>query len=244
MFFRSLSACLIAAFVCLSASLAHAHFLWLFSTKSESGQPVVQAHFAEAGNDPEAEFVGRLEGLQVLHRPASGETKPLTVKKTTEAWEIALPEGLDARHPGVIITTRNWGVTGRGDTKFLLNYYAKVYPGDVTDAAKLGASELLKLDIVPVVDGKQVTLNVTFEGKPVADAEVVVKGGGQKGDKLKTDAKGQVTVELTEAGFIELRARHIEAKAGKFEGKDYSEIRHYCTLTMPWSGSATTTAAK
>jgi hypothetical protein len=238
MFVRSVSAFLVAAVVCLSASSAHAHFLWLYSTKTDAGQPVVYAHFGEEGDDPEAEFVDRLEGLKVSHRGTSGEAKSVTLKKGAEAWEVPLPADLDTKHPGVIITTKNWGVTDRGDTKFLLNYYAKVYPGDITDAQKLGASEPLKLDIVPVVDGKKVTLNVTFEGKPVADAEVVVKGGGQKGDKLKTDAKGQVTVELSEPGFVSLRARHIEAKPGKFEDKDYSEVRHYVTLTMPWGDTA------
>lgn len=238
MLFRTLAAGLAATCLMLTATAAHAHFLWLYSTKTDAGKPVVYAHFGEAGDVPEGEFVDRLSGLKVLHRGSAGDAKPLALTKGAEAWEVGLPEGLDAKHPGVIITTKNWGVTGRGDTKFLLNYYAKVYPGEVTDAQKLGASEALKLDIVPVIEGKKVTLNVTFEGKPVADAEVVVKGAGQKGDKLKTDAKGQVTVELTEPGFVELRARHIEAKAGKFEDKDYSEVRHYCTLTMPWGEKA------
>lgn len=244
MLVRKLAASLTAACILFAATAAQAHFLWLYSTKTDAGQPVVYAHFGEAGDDPEAEFVDRLEGLKVLHRTAAGDAKPLTLKKSAEAWEVPLPEGLDPQHPGVIITSKTWGVTGRGDTKFLLNYYAKVYPGDITDAAKLGTSETLKLDIVPVVDGKKVTLNVTFEGKPVEGAEVVVKGGGQKGDKLKTDAKGQVTVELTEAGFVELRARHIEPKAGKFEDKDYSEIRHYCTLTIPFAEKAAALSGK
>lgn len=244
MFLRTIAGALAAALVCLSASSAHAHFLWLLSTKTADGRPVVQAHFSDAADDPEPELLKRLEGLQVWHRPQSGEVKALTVKTTAEALEVELPEGVDAQHPGVILSEKNFGVTGRGDVKFLLQYYAKLYPGDAAAGQKLGATERLKLDIVPVIEGQSLTLHVTWEGKPVADSEVVVKGPGLKGDKLKTDANGIAKLDLASAGLLEIRARHIVAKGGEFEGKAYTEVRHYCTLTMPWTGTEKTAAAK
>lgn len=237
MMLRPLLALILTSLIWLSASPAHAHFLWLWQTKTTTGTPVVQAHFSDAGDDPEAEFVKRLEGLQVWHRPVTGDIQPLVVKPGAEALEIALPEGLDAQHPGIIITEKTFGVATRGDAKFLLQYYAKLYPGQLADAQKLGPSEKLKLDIVPVISGRQLTLQVTWHGKPVADAEVVVKGGGLKGDKLKTDAEGKVSVELGDAGFVEMRARHIENQAGKHADQDYTEVRHYCTVTFPWAGA-------
>ncbi len=243
MLFRPLVAMLLASLIWLAATPAQAHFLWIWQTKTESGAPVVQAHFSEAADDPEPELLKRLEGLQVWHRPSAGDVQALEVKQTPEAFEIALPTKLDPEHPGIIITEKNFGVTGRGDVKFLLQYYAKLYPGNITDAAKLGASKQLRLDIVPVLTGKKLTLNVTWDGKPVADSEVVVKGPGLKGDKLKTDAQGVVSVDLADAGLLEIRARHIEARAGKLEDKDYTEIRHYCTVTLPWAGADKTTAS-
>ena len=110
----------------------------------------------------------------------------------------------------------------------------KILSGSAADAVALGATKQLRLDIVPVVEGKKLTVNVTWEGQPVAGAEVVVKGGGVGGDKLKTDDKGQVSVDLDIPGLLEIRARHVEAKAGKLAEKEYSEVRHYCTVTLPW----------
>lgn len=228
---------------CLSASTAHAHFLWLLATKDAAGNQIVQAHFSEAADDPEPELLKRLEGLQVWHRPQSGDVQSLTVKTTSEALEVAVPAGLDADHPGVIVSEKNFGVTGRGDVKFLLQYYAKLYPGNATNAVKLGTTERLRLDIIPAIEGQTLTLHVTWEGKPVADSEVVVKGPGLKGDKLKTDAQGIAKVDLASAGLLEIRARHIVAKGGEFEGKAHTEVRHYCTLTMPWAGTEKAAAA-
>lgn len=243
MLFRPIVALLLASLVWLSATPAQAHFLWLWQTKTESGTPVIQAHFSEAADDPEPELLKRLDGLQVWHRPAAGDVHALSVKPTPEAFEITLPANLDAAHPGVVITEKNFGVTGRGDVKFLLQYYAKLYPGSIGDAAKLGATKQLRLDIVPVIDGKKLTLHVTWEGKPVADSEVVVKGPGLKGDKIKTDTQGLVSCDLADAGLLEIRARHIEAKSGKQDDKDYTEVRHYCTVTLPWTGADKVTAS-
>lgn len=243
MLIRPTIALLLASLIWLSATPAQAHFLWLLQAKSASGTPVVQAHFSEAADDPEPELLKRLDGLQVWYRPTTGDLQALTVKPTPEALEIALPAQIDAQHPGVVLTEKNFGVSGRGDVKFLLQYYAKLYPGSVTDAAQLGATKQLRLDIVPVIDGQKLKLHVTWEGKPVADSEVVVKGPGLKGDKIKTDAQGLVAVDLAEAGLLEIRARHIEARGGKLDDKEYTEVRHYCTVTLPWAGVEKKTAS-
>ena len=226
----------VAGLFCFTASTAHAHFLWLLATKDAAGKQIVQAHFSEAADDPEPELLKRLEGLQVWHRPATGAVETLAVRQAAEAFEADIPAEKDAKSAGIIFSERNFGVTGRGDVKFLLQYYAKLYSGAPAAGQSLGTTEKLRLDIVPVIEGRTLTLHVTWEGKPVADSEVVVKGPGLKGDKLKTDAKGLVKVDLAGSGLLEIRARHIVSKSGEFEGKAYSEVRHYCTLTMPWDG--------
>jgi hypothetical protein len=244
MFLRPVFGAALAIAVCLSASAANAHFLWLLTTKNAAGKPVVQAHFSEAADAPEPELLKRLEGLQVWQRPQAGDTRALTVKQTPEAFEVEVPAGAEPQQPGVILSEKNFGVTGRGDVKFLLQYYAKVYLGDISAAPKLGPTGRLRLDIVPVIEDKTLALHVTWQGKPVADAEVVIKGPGLKGDKIKTDAQGLAKVNLADAGLLEIRARHIENQAGEFEGKAYTEIRHYCTLTLPWAGVQNAKPAK
>lgn len=234
MAFRTLATSLAVGALLLSASSAHAHFLWLVSAQTDSGKTVARAHFSEESDDPEPELLKRLEGLKVWHRSSSGEIQALAVQKTSAAFEADVPQNLDLQSSGIVFTEKNFGVSGRGDVKFLLQYYAKLYAGDVAAATKLGTTERLRLDIVPVIEGRKLTLHVSWEGKPVAESEVVVKGPGLKGDKIKTDAKGLVQIELAEAGPLEIRARHIENKGGEHEGKTYTEIRHYCSLTMPY----------
>jgi len=233
MFVRTIATVLIAGLVCLNATSAHAHFLWLVTAKNASGQPVIHAHFSEAADEAEPELLKRLEGLQIWHRPQTGDIQTLKVKQTAEAFEADLPAATRPEDAGVILSEKNFGVTGRGDVKFLLQYYAKLYAGDAGARQKLGVTKGLRLDIVPIVQDKTLTLHVTWEGKPVADAEVVVKGPGLKGDKIKTDAQGLVKVDIPEPGLLEIRARHVENKSGELDGKAYAEIRHYCTLTLP-----------
>ena len=240
---RPVFALLLASLIWLSATPAQAHFLWLLQAKSASGTPTVQAHFSEAAEDPEPELLKRLEGMEVWYRAITDNAQPLKTKLTPEVIEIAVPKVFDPAHPGTVLASKTFGVSTRGDVHFLLEYYAKVYLTPLADAEKLREATPLALDITPTIEGKKLTLLVTWKKKPVADSEVVVKGPGLKGDKVKTDAQGRVSVDLADAGLIEIRARHIEARAGKLADKEYTEVRHYSTLTLPWSSPEKTTAS-
>jgi len=227
----------------LSANTAHAHFLWLVPTTSSNGQPTISAHFSEAAEDPEPDLLDRLEGLKTWYRSTKGEPQDLTSERTPKGFVVKPVTGVDFTQPGIIGTEKNFGIVSRGETKFLLQYYAKAYLGQNVDQKALGTSKALRLDVVPTIQGDTLTVAVTWEGKPVADSEVVVKGPGLEGAKQVTGADGLITAKGLTNGLISIRARHVEAKPGQFEGKDYAEVRHYITLSLPFVKSDTAAAA-
>ena len=59
--------------------------------------------------------------------------------------------------------------------------------------------------------------------------------GNEKVQTLKSNAQGMFELPETPRGRWALRARHIEKKNGKQNGKEYQEIRHYVTrvVNMP-----------
>jgi hypothetical protein len=130
-----------------------------------------------------------------------------------------------------------YGVVEKGKVPFRLTYYAKT-------AVNVSATKRLngklpdgrggKLDIEVSLNGKRSTARVTWDGKPVAAAEVVLYVPGEKDEvKLETGKDGLVALKQpTAKGVYAIRARHAEKAKGKHDGKDYEEDRAYATATF------------
>jgi len=117
---------------------------------------------------------------------------------------------------------------GRG--VFLLHYSAKA--AQELSAANQKAG--LPVEVFAEKDGDRYLLKVTRNGKPVANAEViVVRPGNQNLLALKTDSKGTARFQNEENGQIGIRAMVEDKTAGEYEGKAYPLVRHYSTLTFP-----------
>ncbi len=128
----------------------------------------------------------------------------------------------------------DYGVYSRGPVGVVLNYYAKHLTGDwAKHGDKLARAERLALDIVPSVDGDQLGLTVLYNGKPLADEELVVIDPAGDSHDLKTDSQGRATFKTAAAGRYAIRTGHIEAdRSGTRDGKKYAQTWHYCTLTL------------
>jgi hypothetical protein len=62
---------------------------------------------------------------------------------------------------------------------------------------------------------------------------VVIDAPGSETNKQLSDSAGRVTCELSEAGLVAVRARHVETASDTCQGSKYSSVRHYVTLTLP-----------
>ena len=208
-------------------AMARAHFLWLHAVDGK-----VHVYFAEeaAPDDPEllklvakAKPWGQVKGSQ-----NAVEFKPIAL----ELGEDSLVGEIPAK-AGILGLAHNYGVMTRGGETFNLRYYAKTYSNEgITTAGSVTDNDQLPLEITPKWQGRQLILKITWQAKPAADIEVIVRGTGVSED-LKTNAAGEVSFTPTEAGILSVRAKLVEAKAGTQDEKPYTAVRHYSTLTLP-----------
>jgi N-acetylneuraminic acid mutarotase/uncharacterized GH25 family protein len=220
----------------LVSSVAQAHFLWIASDPG-SGQAKVYFSESPEPDDPDLlDKVGDLklvtfEGRDKVGEVATTKQDDALVAKVGKAYAVAL--------------SRRYGVLERGAEKFLLNYYATHHVAPIAaDWKRLGSDDKLPLEIVPSQKGSQVTLQVLWQGKPLADAQIIVGGAGLTKVEGKTDAQGRFSVEPTKAGLLHARAKQQEAMEGKLDDKAYSQIRHWTTLTVPVSLPTTVQAVE
>ena len=94
--------------------------------------------------------------------------------------------------------------------------------------ARLGKSGSLPLDIHHGGD----VLRLSFMGKPVAKAEIIVIAPNGWEKHLHTDEKGEAAFSLPEPGLYVIEAVHHLNKPGEFEGKPYTVEVHRMTLSL------------
>jgi N-acetylneuraminic acid mutarotase/uncharacterized GH25 family protein len=211
----------LAALALINAPLL-AHFVWIVPNMGNRAQALVI--LSETLEPDEAVSIAKVASTRLALRDRTGKVSELTLNKGEHACRVDLPkEEFDA-----LAGVCQYGVMQRGDSKpFLLAYYPKLL-GHKPEASK--PWDKLALEIVPVAADRY---QVTFHGKPVADAEVVVVApGGESKEPIKTDAKGEFSLRADKAGLYGIRARHFETKSGEHEGKKFAEVRHYATLVF------------
>lgn len=238
-------ACLLALFV---SNQAQAHFLWLLSqAEGKNNAAKVQLYFGEAAEPDDPDLLKRLTNIKVWEKSANGKLQTYSLTEGDDSLFVTpTPKGAGKSAYGLDHT---YGVITRGDSHFLLKYYAKALPQKSQGVwNKISCSEQLPLEIVPVLKGEEVTLQVNWNDKPLADAELKIIGPKTSSESITatTNAQGQVQTKMTD-GVYSIRAKHTENKKGEHKGDKYDSVRHYSTLTLPFvslSKSSKTTATK
>jgi uncharacterized GH25 family protein len=222
---------------------AQAHFVWLVPDPPDKGTRKTRLIFSDTTAPDDAKLLEKIKQTEVWARGGDGKT--VAVKKGD-----VKDGGIEATIPGegvfTVAAVCPYGVVKRGDAEpYLLTYYAKTFVGSAPrdERAKvLGKpwGKELVLEIVPAVEKRGAFVQVLWQGKPLADAEVVLMVPGvDKGVEKKTDKDGYCElVEPKKGGTYGIRARHTTAIKGDLDGKKYSEARAYATLTLPVSDDA------
>jgi len=217
---------------CAVNSSAFAHFPWLQVEDRQSESPRLECYFSEAPTEDDPALLKYVDGAKAWRIPSRGDAKTIELKKTDSSLGLDLSEGEAEDLYGL---THQLGVMQRGETAFLLNYYAKTGPA-VTGWTWRNekSADLLALDIRPDVTDGQLTLTVLFDGKPAAGAEVVFYNDlVELEETAKSDDKGQVTIDLSKHPIDAVRVKYVQDSAGTQDDKEYSEVRHYLTATFP-----------
>lgn len=206
---------------------AQAHFIWLAPTTAEDGSNNVEVYFGESAIPDDPDLLKYVDGMQAWTIDSNDNCSELELARHNDSLQAKL--SADA----LIVAKHDLGVMQRGDKSFVLNYYAKTGPNAQSKLwNKIDCSKQIALDLIPNRDGEQLQLNVRFNGEAAPQAEVVSLSPASKEFEGTTDEAGNVSIPFSEQGLYSIRARVIENKSGERDGKAYSEIRHYCTLTL------------
>lgn len=211
---------------------ADAHFIWVYA---EDGK--VKVVFGEGLEPDQAQFLGRLSGMKAY--TVRGERySNLKLDKRLDGEQGWFETSLERADTAVDLSCQ-YGVFGRGDKSMFLNYSAKYIP--LADNSTRKASAKLMFDIVPQMRDGKLNLTAYFQGKPVKGVEIVAY-------QLETDVVESVTsdqgsVTIAPATRYLIRAKHVDAVAGEFEGQKYDEKRYYCTLVLDIHGGRSDDAA-
>lgn len=226
---------LVPALLCVAlfATIAQAHFIFIAPEPAESPRSI-KVYFSDAAEpDDPALLEGIVQAKAWLPGERGADPVPLTLKKEADA--DALTAELPAGTTRPILIQHVYGVSGRGEEVYLLNYYAKAYPSSLPGTwTAVNDHERLPLEVVPeLMDGKM-AFRVFWKGEPVSGSQVTVIGPGiQENLQGDTDAQGRYICDLQEGGQFSIRARLIqETVSGEFQGKPYPATRHYSTLVM------------
>jgi uncharacterized GH25 family protein len=213
------AACLLA----VAPAAALAHMVYLVPAADTASATVVFSDTLEA--DP-AVAAAKSKGLTLTARAADGSESPVTL--TAAEHHLDAPKGFG--NAALVHGSVTYGLMSRGETSSLLVYHPKYVAAGVTgSAATLGAK--CPLEIVPVTAGGKTRFQLLAAGKPVANAEGSVRLPDGKKEAVTTDAEGY-TAPFTGPGRYAAWLRHTETKAGEYEGKKYTEAKHYATLVV------------
>ncbi len=219
---------------CLAWPLTgHAHFLWLLPDTT-TPEAKVHVYFGESAAPDDPALLDRVLKAEVWSVGGRSGAQALTLTKLNDDLTAPLPGPASS---STVILRHSYGVVAKGGAPFLLNYGAKAYPAALPGSWRpVGDAERLPLEITPKVNAGKVELNVTWQGKPLAGSAMHVTGDGiDSAIEGTTDAEGRFVCTLPKSGIFSIRAKHVEEKAGEFDGKTYQQVRYYSTLTLPYS---------
>jgi uncharacterized GH25 family protein len=211
------------------ASRAQGHFLWIEADETGSEKCAVRAGFGEVGAwDPE--YAKNIANAQygLLSESGTLEELKLAWSDDSQAYVAAVETSKSPAVVGKCV----WGLFGQGGTsESLVVYYPKAMLGEPAEWKKAKANESAKVELIPVVEGKEVKIRVLVDGEPAADK--VVKFYPESGDKIesKTEDKGEAAFPVSSGRYSVTCVHRLPAK-GTHDGKAYEGEMHCATLTF------------
>ncbi|HEY2839845.1 MAG TPA: DUF3386 family protein [Pirellulales bacterium] len=228
----------------LTPASASAHFLWVGLRGEPTDKGTVCVYFNEGPEAGSARLAKKIAPTKAWLRRPDGAPTPLDLRVVEQNETGQLEAAIDAARPYCVEARFDYGVFKHDDHPVLLNYYARHVEADAADqVASLATSDSLPLCVVPRRDGAGLTLDVLWQGKLATGCQVVVNGPDQDSQELTTDDKGRAKLAKAPAGDYAIRARKIDAKAGKLGEQEYEATHHYATLTCKLKDSAASLSA-
>ena len=202
------------------ATPAAAHFVFLLPPGDGKSATAI---FADIPTKDEAVETGKIEFKTAQVVSTSGKTATVAVQPEAGGWRVPV-----AADTAEVWATVEYGVVNRGEGHVIrLRHHARLLLGDASAGKATTA-----FDIAPVRVPSGVAFRVTFDGKPVAGAEVTVHEPDSDQRKvLKADPDG-LTPAFAKPGRYCVRAMHVDKTPGEFEGRKYAVTHSHATATV------------
>jgi hypothetical protein len=203
----------------LATAPAHAHFVWV--TMDPGVTPAVaRVTFGEFPDAGEPSLVARIAQTRVV---AGG--KSLETRQAEDGLVAELPNLRTA----AVDALCDYGVVTKRGPAFLLQYAARAQARpEPSDSASGVVREHPRLVWI-AGNGSAPEVRAVWRGRPVAGASVKVFVEDGDPREAITDAEGIVPdVDPTRTPLL---LSVVEPAPGRRDGQDYTEIRHYATLT-------------
>ncbi|MBC9795976.1 DUF4198 domain-containing protein [Sinomicrobium weinanense] len=231
---------ILLAIAVLALQQANAHFLWLETgAKGKPGQShEVRVYFGEYSLGQKEKTDGHFTNAEdfTLHLISPEGKKTILNRKAAADHYTA---SFVPKVPGVyrvVLTNNNVQVVDytEYDLGIFKTEYASVatiYVGAETSGDQK-ASSLSKLEIIPLEEGEGISLQLLYDGKPLAENElkVFLPGGWEK--TLHTGEDGKVSFSLPWNERYVVETSHKEQVPGTFKDKDYEYIWHFTTYSI------------
>lgn len=229
-----------AACVLLTPGLTFAHFLWLDLKPAGDGTKVL-VYFGEEAQPDDPALLSKVEAAEGWVIRGRDDKEALKFQIGADALEATVDEAVQ----GPIVLRHTYGVISRGGESSLLQYYAKTYPSVLPGTwSQAKDDEHLPLEVTPELQHGKLSLLVTWQQKPLADAAVVVAGPGLESNlEGVTDAEGRFAFEPTQGGTFSIRARRVDPTPGTQGEQKYDSIKSYSTLTLKYEPAVITPQA-
>ncbi|SOD39843.1 DUF4198 domain-containing protein [Nitrosovibrio sp. Nv4] len=194
-----------------------AHALWL-----EGDNAATKLYFGEYPENLRETSPGRLDSIidpRVALIDKNGVEK--LVEASRESNYFSIPQGASTAGATVLVQALKQSIREPQGEIPSPTYRRFLY-------ARLGKGGSLPLDIQDTGN----LLRLTFMGKPVPKAEIVVIAPNGWEKHLRTDEKGEATFTLLEPGLYVVEAKYEMNKPGEFDGKAYAVESHKATLSL------------
>lgn len=219
--------------VSLLSATAQAHFPWIKIDQKQGKQGTVLFYFEHAPKAGDGAYLDPfIERGTFWLTTADGESTKIELNDTKEDKLRWLETELSEASPRCIDLYTKWGVYRYGNTDTLLHYYARnIDARDADDVTALAESKHLKLQLQPQLSSGELTVRVTWEGKPLAKQQINLRSP-TVAKNFTTNEDGIAVLPLNRPGNYALRTKVVKKKSGEFLGKDYAEVHHHSTLLM------------
>jgi Kelch motif len=218
----------------LGASLASAHFLWV-RVQPETALDSCRLLFSE-GADVDSDILpDTIAGCEVFLRKSDQTRTQLLTSKSEGKGDAYLTATVGSASGMAVETSCHYG----RHKDFLLDYCAKgIAFENPAQLAQLGRAPELPLDMVPELDGRELSVTLIKGEHPLSQVEATITEPDGETQKKTTDSSGKISLTVSKTGLYSFRANCSEPiPAGK--GADNGESdqaatsrRTYVTLTL------------